>query len=297
LSANSIEEFRPIGTSIGSFATIDPDVGDRFTYALVGNDAYPDNTSFLVVGNEIRNARVFDFEVKSQYVVQVRTSDLGGLSRNQTFTIRVSDVNDPPSDIGLSANIVPENAASGITVGKLSTVDPDIGDTFTYALVSGTGSTDNSSFAIVGDELRTAQSFDFESKTSYSVRISSRDSTGIVIQKQFTIAVSNINEAPTALALSSATLLENMPANAVVGTLATSDPDNGDTFVYSFGTGAGDSDNASFAIVGNVLQAKSSLDFESKSSYAIRIRTTDSGSLALERTFTISVMYVNEAPT
>ncbi|MCY3008584.1 MAG: S8 family serine peptidase [Planctomycetota bacterium] len=297
LSANSIEEFRPIGTSIGSFATVDPDVGDRFTYALVGNDAYPDNTSFLVVGNEIRNARVFDFEVKSQYVVQVRTSDLGGLSRNQTFTIRVSDVNDPPSDIGLSANIVPENAASGITVGKLSTVDPDIGDTFTYALVSGTGSTDNSSFAIVGDELRTAQSFDFESKTSYSVRISSRDSTGIVIQKQFTIAVSNINEAPTALALSSATLLENMPANAVVGTLATSDPDNGDTFVYSFGTGAGDSDNASFAIVGNVLQAKSSLDFESKSSYAIRIRTTDSGSLALERTFTISVMDVNEAPT
>jgi subtilisin-like proprotein convertase family protein len=297
LSANSIEEFRPIGTTIGSFATIDPDVGDRFTYALVGNDVYPDNASFLVVGSEIRNARVFDFEVKSQYVVQVRTSDLGGLSRNQTFTIRVSDVNDPPSDIGLSANIVPENAATGTTVGRLSTVDPDVGDTFTYSLVSGTGSTDNSSFAIVGDELRTTQTFDFETKSSYSVRVSSRDSTGIVIQKQFTIAVSNVNETPTALALSSATLLENLPANTAVGTLSTSDPDTGETFTYSFGIGTGDSDNASFAIVGNVLQAKSSLDFETKSSYAIRLRTTDSGSLVLERTFTISVMDVNEAPT
>ncbi|MCE3015748.1 MAG: S8 family serine peptidase, partial [Pirellula sp.] len=297
LSANTIEEFRPIGTTIGVLSTTDQDVGDRHTYTLVGSDVYPDNAAFLVVGNELRNARVFDFEVKSQYVVQIRTSDLAGLFLNRTFTIRVRDLNDPPNDIGLSANIVPENSASGTTVGRFNTVDPDVGDTFTYSLVSGTGSTDNSSFAIVGDELRTSQVFDFENKNSYSIRVASRDSTGSVIQKQFTINVANVNEVSTSIALSATTLGENMPASAVVGLLTTVDPDAGESFVYSFAVGAGDTDNAAFAIVGNALQAKSSLDFEAKSSYSIRLRSTDSGSLWIERTFTIGVVDINEAPT
>ena len=49
-----------------------------------------------------------------------------------------------------------------------------LGDTFTYSLVSGTGSTDNASFTISGNQLLTAASFDFEAKNSYSIRVSGR---------------------------------------------------------------------------------------------------------------------------
>jgi len=37
-------------------------------------------------------------------------------------------------------------------------------------------------------------------------------------------------------------------------------------------------------------------DFETKSSYSIRVRTTDAGSLTFEKVFTIAVTNVNEAP-
>ena len=51
-------------------------------------------------------------------------------------------------DITLSSNQIAENQAIGTSIGTFSTTDPDAGDTFTYTLVTGTGSTDNSAFTI-----------------------------------------------------------------------------------------------------------------------------------------------------
>ncbi|QQR51384.1 hypothetical protein IPF89_00905 [Candidatus Saccharibacteria bacterium] len=45
-----------------------------------------------------------------------------------------------PTDIGLTNTIVTENTTP---VGTLSSVDPDVGNTFTYSLVTGTGDEDN----------------------------------------------------------------------------------------------------------------------------------------------------------
>ena len=46
-----------------------------------------------------------------------------------------------PTDIALSASTVAENQPAGTAVGSLSTTDPDAGNTFTYTLVAGIGST------------------------------------------------------------------------------------------------------------------------------------------------------------
>ena len=105
--------------------------------------------------------------------------------------------NSAPTDIALSASSVPENQPAGTTVGTFSTADPNTGDTFTYSLASGTGDTDNAQFTIVGNQLQTAASFDFETKSSYSIRVQSTDSGGLSIQKTFTISISNVNEPPT----------------------------------------------------------------------------------------------------
>jgi hypothetical protein len=72
--------------------------------------------------------------------------------------------NNPPTDIVLSGASVPENQPPGTTVGTLSTIDPDADDTFTYTLVSGTGSGDNSSFKVIGNRLQTAVSFNYEAR-------------------------------------------------------------------------------------------------------------------------------------
>ena len=68
--------------------------------------------------------------------------------------------NETPTDISLDTLTVNENVSSGTTVGSLSSTDPDSGDTFTYTLVSGSGDTDNASFAISGANLNTNTTLD-----------------------------------------------------------------------------------------------------------------------------------------
>jgi gliding motility-associated-like protein len=112
---------------------------------------------------------------------------------NTTATITLV-FNTAPTGIALSSSSVGENAASGTTVGALSATDADTGDTFTYALVSGTGDTDNASFAISGATLKTAAVFDFETKNSYSLRLRVTDAGGLTFERAFTITVTDVNE-------------------------------------------------------------------------------------------------------
>lgn len=98
-----------------------------------------------------------------------------------------------PTDVQLSGTSVPENQPSGTVVGTLSAVDADGSrDRHTYSLVAGAGSTDNASFSLVGNELRTFGSFDFETKSSYSVRVRATDFGGLVAEKVFAITVTNV---------------------------------------------------------------------------------------------------------
>ncbi len=203
-----------------------------------------------------------------------------------------------PTDIALSATSVASGAASGTTVGTFSTTDPDAGDTFTYSLVTGTGSTDNSSFTINGNQLRTAAVFNAATKNSYAIRVRTTDASGKFFEESFTITVTSAtNQAPTDIALSATSLAESQTTGAIVGNLSTTDPNSGNTFTYSLVTGTGSTDNASFSINNNQLVLNTALNFETKSTYAIRLRTTDNGGATFEKTFTITVTNVNEAPT
>ena len=119
-------------------------------------------------------------------------------------------VNNPPTNVMITSTSVLENESSGTLVGVLSTTDSDDSDTHTYSLVSGAGSTDNSSFNIDGTSLRSSAIFDFETKSSYSIRIRSTDSEGLTFDKVFTIGIVNVdeNQAPTNITLSSNTIPE-----------------------------------------------------------------------------------------
>ena len=110
----------------------------------------------------------------------------------------------------------------------------------------------------------------------------------------FTIQSGGTNSSPNGITLSRSEVLENAPANSLVGTFTTSDPDVGNTFSYALVSGVGSTDNASFNIAGNALRTNSPFDFETKSSYAIRVRTTDQGGLSHEQSMTISVTNLNE---
>ena len=98
-----------------------------------------------------------------------------------------------------------------------------------------------------------------------------------------------VASAPTDIALSASALNENVVANTAVGALSSTDPDAGNTFTYTLVAGTGDTDNAAFNISGSSLRISAMPDFEAKSSYSVRIRTTDQGGLTYDEAFTITV--------
>lgn len=148
--------------------------------------------------------------------------------------------NRAPTDIGLSPASVDENEPANTVVGTLSTTDPDnpaAAQTFTYALVSGSGSTDNASFAIVGSELRTAASLDHEVGATRSVRVEVTDSgsPALTFEKELTITIGDVNETPTLVAGTGLwTVQDDTATTMTVTQLETTDPEDSPTgIVYT----------------------------------------------------------------
>jgi gliding motility-associated-like protein len=296
LSATSVNHGVPGNTVIGAFTTTDPDAGNTFTYTLIAGTGDTDNGSFNISGSNLRITNSPDYQVKNSYTIRVRTTDQGGLIYDKAFAITILEVNLAPTDLGLSATSINENVPANSIIGTFSTTDPNGANTFTYTLVAGAGSTDNASFNVIGNSLRITGSPNFEAKSSYSVRIRTTDQGSLTYDEAFNITINNLNEDPTDLLLSSASINENVAASSTVGILSTTDPDAATTFAYTLVAGTGDTDNASFNISGDNLMITISPDFETKSSYSVRIRTTDQGTLTYEEAFIITVNNLNEAP-
>ncbi len=290
----------------GTLVAVDPDAGAVLTYSLVSGPGNGDNGLFVIAGNQllVRAGVTLNFESRSSYDVRVRVSD-GEHDLDQALAILVDDVNEPATELTLSPSALAENTdttAGNVTVGALSNNDPDAGNTFVYTLVSGTGDADNDSFAIVGNQLQVKQgvTLDFESQASYQVRIQVDDGANVVAQ-ELTVTVTDVNEAPTSIGLTPATIDENTDTTAgdtLVGTLSTVDPDAGNTLVYAFASGAGDDDNGAFVLVGNELrfQQNTILDFEAKSSYQVRVQVDD-GANVVAQALVVQVADLNELPT
>ena len=97
----------------------------------------------------------------------------------------------------LTGSDVTENLASGTHVGVFSVSVTN--STFTFSLVSGTGDSGNTSFALPGgtSNLQTAVVFDYEEQTNYSIRVEATETVGgsLVLTNTFTIDINDAVEA------------------------------------------------------------------------------------------------------
>ncbi len=289
-------ENQPIGTLVGAFSTADADNGDRHIYTLVSGAGDDDNASFTIdARGNLLTAATFDYEAGREiYSVRVRSMDTVGLFIDKSFLLLIWNENDAPTDITLDNSSVAENAPFYWRVGAFSTADQDYAyDDFFYELVSGSGDDDNASFFLDWHLLWKQGGFDFETKSAYSIRVRSTDLGGLSVEKVLTISVTNVNEAPTDIALSNQSVSENLPAGTVVGSFMTDDPDHGDSHTYTLVGG----DMDKFSIDGALLKTAEAFDFGSKAEYSVRVRSTDAGGLSFEKVFTINVIEVNSAPT
>jgi len=280
------------GASFGTLSTADPDAVDTFTYAVTGGT---DAASFEVGSSntlKFKSTVSGNFETKSSYTVIVTSTDSGSASASSTLTLSLTDVNESPTDIALSGGSAAENLA-GASFGTLSTTDPDASDSFTYSV---TGGTDAASFEIGTSNVlkfKSTVAGNFESKSSYSVIVTSTDAGSNTYAETLTVSITNVNEAASFTTSATASAAENGTA---VLTAAASDPESG-SLTYSLGTG---NDTASFSITSaGVLTFNRAPDYEIPSdsdennTYLVNLIVSD-GSLSTSLALTVTVTDVNE---
>jgi GH35 family endo-1,4-beta-xylanase len=169
-------------------------------------------------GEWIAPAGLFDGSYDITARLNGRSTTLADVAVNglgvQIVTIQIQ--NESPTDITLVGSTVPETASIGTAVGTFETTDPDSGDTFIYALVSGTGSTNNDSFRVLENSLQT--NVTFASSDIQSIRVRSTDQGGLSYEQSFTITVSEVdifNDTPTLDAISDVRINENNPGQKI----------------------------------------------------------------------------------
>ncbi len=202
LTATSVAENVALATTVGTLSSTDTDadLSQTHTYNLVSGAGSTDNGSFILAGSMLKTNAVLNYEQKSSYAIRLRTTDNLGGTFEKAFTITVNNVNEAPTSFSIANGSVAENTVSGTTVSSFNFVDQDAGATATYSLVSGPGSTDNGSFAIVAGVLKTSAVFNYEAKNAYNIRMRVTDNTTLSFEKAFTILVTDMNDAPVAVA-------------------------------------------------------------------------------------------------
>jgi uncharacterized delta-60 repeat protein len=249
-----------------------------FVYAPTASNSDPliggaSVTKVSVVGaTGAYNSSLRGLTASTDYTYKAYVESSEGIRYTKTATFTTLSV---PTNITLSPDSLAENNADNATVGTFSATDADVGQSHTFSLVSGTGDTDNASFTIDGTTLKINSSADFEMKNSYSIRVLTDDGAGGVFAKVMAVTITDVNEAPTAIALTQKGIAEINAPNATVGTLSATDVDTGDTHTFSLVSGSGDADNASVTLSDSTLKLIPVADFETKSSYSIRVQADD----------------------
>jgi len=132
ISKTVLDENVAPGSVVGTFSSVSPISGDRFTYTLVAGSGDADNAAFMVVDNQLKLIASPNFEAKNAYSIRAKTTDQGGQSFEQVFTITINDLAEPASISGVNTASVKEGTAPNaggflVATGNLSVSDQDAG--------------------------------------------------------------------------------------------------------------------------------------------------------------------------
>ena len=238
----TVSEDAAISTAVGTVSAIDPDDGDTLTYSITdgnGDGKFAINSS----SGEIAIAASLDYETTTSYALTVQAADSGSLSGTATVNITVTNVaEDPPT--------APQRPSVSLS-----------GDTFTISWNAVTGADQyrvqhrnggaESEWTNLDSTASTSQTFSPKGgaacETTYEFRVQARgDGETYIVQwgAESQIAshtTGTCNQAPSFVSATySFSASEDASTGTAVGTVAASDPNEGDTVSYSITAGNGD---------------------------------------------------------
>ena len=296
VTGDSAIDYDENGTAaVAAYSVSDPDAGSIHDWTLDGAD----EASFTIIDGTLRFIAPPNYETQTTYAVTVIATDNGepALSDTIPVTVTITDLNEAPRLVlGLSV------AENDTLVGNVLASDEDSGDSVTELTLRGT---DAELFQLAADgSLSFRSAPDFENpqggsandSNTYALTVTATSGTGtriMIATQNLTVTVTNVNEAPTVSGDGTITHDENDDSTTYSYTVT--DPDAGSTHTWT----VEGIDHASFSITNGVLSFRASPDFETKSTFLVTVKATDSGAPALSHgiAVTITITDANEAPT
>lgn len=223
--------------------------------------------------------------------VALLVTDAGTLTGTQPFNIAVANTNDAPTGLALSPLAIDENSANNTVVGTLTTTDQDVGDTFTYSFVA-PNSNGGGAFTIVGTQVQVANSslLNFEATPTISITVRSTDSGSLTFDQNFTISLSDVNEAP----VPTAPAITTNEDTAGTSQIAPNDPDTGDTHTYAVTT-QGTKGSASVSASGLVTYTPTT-NLNGADSVIVTVTDSGTGNLSAPVTVSVNITAANDPP-
>jgi VCBS repeat-containing protein len=299
----SVAENSANGTAVGTVTFSDPDAGQSHTFAITAGNASGTFVLNVSTGQlTVANSAALNFETTPSFSLTVQVTDNGtpAKSGSAIITVNLTNVNEAPVT-NTATFAVPENSANGTVVGTVTFTDPDAGQSHTFAITAGnTGA----AFAINPGtgQLTVANSAALNIGTtpsfSLTVQVTDNGTPQLAGSAIITINLTSVNKTPVVTA-ATFTLAENSATGTVVGTVTFTDPDVGQSHIFTI---VGGNTGGAFTVnpsTGQLTVATSAaLNFETTPSFSLTVQVTDNGTppLAGSAIITVNLTNVNEAP-
>ena len=289
-----VDYIRVLGKSDSTRFYIDSAFADRYSLDSI--------TGLLTILDSI------DYETTQIDTIKVRLTDTNGVVVIDYVPIKVTDINETPN-VNDSTLTVPENLATGTTVGTIVATDPDILNpefsTLSYKIIESVPfKIDNTGKITVKD----GSQMNYETNPSFTFRVVVGDGQ-LFDTAQVVVNLTNVKEKPHIIddGKTNYNVNENEVTNYVIATIKITDEDAGQLASLNWAikntTGADSLFKYTYKVVndtGNIIisvKDQSKLDYEkivSKQNFNIVV--TDADGLKDSITKTITVLDVNEAP-
>ncbi|WP_395303195.1 putative Ig domain-containing protein [Pectobacterium polonicum] len=275
----------------------DPDVGDTLTLSatLANGSPLPSWLTFNAATGTFSgtpgNADVGSLTIK------VTATDGSSASVSTTFGLTVTNVNDAPVvATPIPAQSVAQDGSLSFTVPAGTFTDPDVGDTLTLSATLANGSPLPSWLtfnAATGTFSGTPGNADVG---SLSIRVTATDGSNATIHTDFSLTVTNVNDAPVvATPIPAQSVAQDGSLSFTVPAGTFTDPD-GDTLTLSATLADGTALPAWLSFnpaTGTFSGTPASGDI---GNLTIKVTATDGSSASVSTTFSLTVTTGNEAP-
>ena len=232
------------------------------------------------------------------YSVRVSARGEGNNLLEGVLTILLTDGNDVPTRVTLSAESVGENLPVGTLVALLSCEDEDILDNCVYDLEGDLASI--VLFDVQGNRLYTQTVFNAEQRRVYAFDVRATDKGGSEVVSPVVLQIADQNDTPVFSSVD-LRIREDASRGAMVGLIAATDEDEEQSLTYSLVSGGENAAHTSNYEIDSrsgelFLAQPDRIDYEEASVHLIDVLVEDDGRpvSSVSRTFEVQIIDVAE---